>query len=71
MLDQMRPTTHGRRRGASAFEFTLLVASIGVVVALVAFAFGSYLHSALRTGCGTATAGASATSACSTEPTAP
>jgi len=43
MLDQMRPQTQGRRRGASAFEYTLLVASIAVVVALVAFAFGSYI----------------------------
>jgi Flp pilus assembly pilin Flp len=71
MLDQMRPTAQGRRRGASAFEFTLLVASIAVVVGLVAFAFGSYLHSALRTGCSTTASGGSVTSACSTQPTAP
>ena len=43
MLDQMRPRTQGRRRGASTFEYVLLVVSIAVVVALVAFAFGSYL----------------------------
>jgi hypothetical protein len=43
MLDQMRPQTHGRRRGASTFEYALLVVSILAVVALVAFAFGSYI----------------------------
>jgi hypothetical protein len=43
MLDQMRPATHGRRRGASTFEYALLVVSIAAVVGLVAFAFGSYL----------------------------
>ncbi len=43
MLDQMRPQTQGRRRGASTFEYALLATSIALVVALVAFAFGSYL----------------------------
>jgi hypothetical protein len=43
MLDQMRPQTQGRRRGASPFEYALLVVSILAVVALVAFAFGSYI----------------------------
>jgi hypothetical protein len=43
MLDQMRPRTQGRRRGASSFEFTLLMVSIAAVLALVVFAFGSYV----------------------------
>jgi hypothetical protein len=43
MLDQMRPGTQGRRRGASTLEFALLVISIAAVLALVTFAFGSYV----------------------------
>ena len=44
MLDQMRPQTQqGRRRGASTVEFALLVVSIAAVLALVVFAFSSYV----------------------------
>jgi Flp pilus assembly protein TadG len=43
MLDQMRRETQGQRRGASTFEFALLVISIAAVLALVIFAFGSYV----------------------------
>jgi hypothetical protein len=48
MLDQMRPQTLGRRKGASTTEYSLLLAAIATVVALVAFAFGNYLHSTLN-----------------------
>ncbi len=65
MLDQLREQTHGRRRGASTVEYSLLLAAIATVVALVAFAFGSYLHSALRTGCDRTASGQSATPSCS------
>jgi Flp pilus assembly pilin Flp len=51
MLDQMRPQTLGRRKGASTTEYSLLLAAIATVVALVAFAFGNYLHSTLHSGC--------------------
>ena len=43
MLDSMRPETQGHRRGASTFEFALLVISIAAVLALVIFAVGSYV----------------------------
>jgi Flp pilus assembly protein TadG len=43
VLDQTREQTRGRRRGASVVEFSLLLVAIASVVALVAFAFGSYL----------------------------
>jgi Flp pilus assembly pilin Flp len=62
MLDQLRQETHSRRRGASTVEYSLLLAAIATVVALVAFAFGSYLHSALRPSC-TGTAGQQAAAA--------
>jgi hypothetical protein len=65
MLDQLRQETHGRRRGASTVEYSFLLAAIATVVALVAFAFGSYLHSALRTGCTDPAAARSAPSSCS------
>jgi hypothetical protein len=51
MLDQMRPETLGRRRRASTTEYSLLLAAIATVVALVAFAFGNYLHSTLHPAC--------------------
>ena len=65
MLDQMRQETRGRRRGASTVEYSLLLAAIATVVALVAFAFGSYLHSALGTGCGRSDGQQAASSSCS------
>ncbi len=64
MLDRVRQQTRGRRRGASTVEYSLLVAAIAVVVALVAFAFGSYLHSALRPACN-ASAPSSTSTSCS------
>jgi Flp pilus assembly pilin Flp len=63
MLDQLRQETHGPRRGASTVEYSLLLAAIATVVALVAFAFGNYLHSALRTGCDRSS-GQTASSSC-------
>ncbi len=65
MLDQMRQETRGRRRGASTVEYSLLLAAIATVVALVAFAFGSYLHSALRPACGAAGSAPATQSSCS------
>jgi Flp pilus assembly pilin Flp len=67
MLDQLRQETHGRRRGASTVEYSLLIAAIATVVALVAFAFGSYLHSALRPACDAGT-GPPAASSCAAPP---
>ena len=49
MLDRMRPR-RGSPAWASAGRVTAAGRVIAVVVVLVAFAFGSYLHSALRTG---------------------
>jgi Flp pilus assembly pilin Flp len=49
MLTRLR--RHARTRRASTVEYGLLAAAIVAVVLLVAFAFGSYLHSALRAPC--------------------
>jgi Flp pilus assembly pilin Flp len=51
MLDQLRPETRGRSRGASAVEYGLLAAAIVAVVVLVAVAFGSYVHSKAHAPC--------------------
>jgi Flp pilus assembly pilin Flp len=53
---------------ASPVEYGLLAAAIVVVVTLVAFAFGSYLHHALRTPCGDGTdLNGSTTASCSVQ----
>jgi Flp pilus assembly pilin Flp len=66
MLDQMRLKTLGRRKGASTVEYSLLLAAIATLVALVAFAFGNYLHSALHPACPDAGQSQASAAACAT-----
>ena len=64
MLRKRRPDSGPRRRGASTAEYSLLLAAIATVVAMVAFAFGNYLHSTLRPGCDGSVDAQSSSSAC-------
>jgi Flp pilus assembly pilin Flp len=55
-------------RGTSPVEYGLIAAAVVVIVVMVAFAFGSYVHHALRTPClDGAQVSASSPAACSVE----